>query len=99
VTGHLRANFFIAAILGGLTGACTALLGHTDISFLVSVLIPGLIGSMAIAQNVHAFSLTLAACFNFLFYFLLSLAVGSLVGRLRRSYRSHKSASNGDNLT
>ena len=35
------------------------------------LLLPGLIGSGAVVGNVHAFSLALAACINFLFTFAL----------------------------
>jgi len=43
-------------------------LGYTGLIFASTVAFPGLIGSMLIAGNVHAFSLWIAAILNGIFY-------------------------------
>jgi hypothetical protein len=74
------------------------MLKHTDISLLVFAVILGIFGSMMVARNVHAFSLALAAGFNFLFYFLLSLAIGSVIRKLPSRPRPPIEGSTSDNL-
>lgn len=59
----------------------------SDLGVLVFLLIPGLIVAMAIAGNVHAFALLVATIGNLLFWMLLCLLVGSLIGRIRRRRR------------
>jgi hypothetical protein len=94
---------FVPAIRRGMIGlslfvtivaACaTSLIEQAARSYVVFALLRGLVGSMAIAGNVHAFSLCLAATINFLFYFLLCLAVGTIIQRLR-ARRVHTSKRN-----
>ena len=50
----------------------------------IGFLIPGMIGSMAVSGNVHAFHLWVAALFNFVIYFLVCWAIVSLIGRIYR---------------
>jgi len=55
-------------------------------------IIPGLIGSMAISQNVHAFSLAPAALINTGVHFGVAWAFVSLFARLRRKKLSQGNA-------
>ncbi len=54
---------------------------------LAGLLFPGLLGSMALAGNVHAFSLWVAAAFNGIFYCSLTWAVLSLLTAMSRRFR------------
>jgi len=65
--------------------------------FLVFFTIPGMIGSMAVSGNVHVFPLSIAACFNFAFYFLLTLTVGAIIRALYRRRHSRLEGSTSDN--
>ena len=51
----------------------------------VFLLLPGLIGSMAISGNVHAFPLWVAAIINILFYFGLVWILGVVWTKFRRN--------------
>jgi membrane protein implicated in regulation of membrane protease activity len=59
---------------------------------------PGLLGSAIVAGNVHAFSLWLAACINFMLYLLFTLAAAAIIRALLRRRHSHRDASTSDNL-
>jgi hypothetical protein len=54
---------------------------------LTGVLFPGLLGSMAIAGNVHAFSLWFAAAFNGILYCGLIWVALSLFTAISRKFR------------
>jgi len=82
-------SLLIAIVAAG----ATLLIEQTARSYVVFALLPGLMGSMAIAGNVHAFSLWWAATINFLFYFLVCLAVGTVMQKLR-AHRVHTSKRN-----
>ncbi len=55
--------------------------------FFVPFLIPGLIGSMAVGGNVHAFSLWVAAIINTVFYFLVLWLLSAFFTMLHRKIR------------
>lgn len=55
--------------------------------FALTLLIPGVLGSIAIGGNAHAFHLWIAAAWNFIFYFLLCWVIIALAGRVRRRLR------------
>lgn len=55
---------------------------------IVVLLLPGLIGSMAFAGNVHAYSLWIAAVINAIFYFLLSAIAFKLSEKLVRRFHT-----------
>jgi len=59
---------------------------------------PGLVGSAVVTGNVHAFPLWLAACINFVLYYLFTLAAVAIGRGLLRRIRSHTGASTSDNL-
>jgi hypothetical protein len=67
----MRKIAIIALALGITAAAATLMIESLIPSPLVFVLIPGLIASMAVSGNVHAFHLWIAAVFNFGFYFLV----------------------------
>jgi hypothetical protein len=50
------------------------------------LLIPGILGSIAITGNANAFHLWIAAAWNFIFYFLLCWVIIALVRRVLRRY-------------
>ncbi len=50
----------------------------------IMLLFPGMFGSMAVSGNAHAFHLWVAAIWNFVFYFLVCLALVALIGRIWR---------------
>ena len=54
---------------------------------LTGVLFPGLLGSMAIARNAHAFSLWIAAAFNGILYCCVIWAAFSLASAIGRRSR------------
>jgi hypothetical protein len=56
-------------------------------SFITAVVFPGLLGSMAIGGNAHAFSLWIAAGINFILYFLVVLLICSVSRRILRVFR------------
>ena len=58
-----------------------------DAGFIITaVVFPGLLGSMVIAGNVHAFSLWLAAGINFVFYFTLVWIICAVSIRIVRRF-------------
>ncbi len=79
-----RTNLIVALVVASSAAALTIALEHHDVGFAVSLLVPGLIASMAIAGNVHAFPLGVAAIVNFVFYFLLCWTAGALIRKLLR---------------
>jgi len=52
--------------------------------YAIYALFPGIVGSMAVSNNAHAFHLWIAALLNFFFYFLLCWSTGSLILKLFR---------------
>jgi len=56
--------------------------------FALTLLFPGILGSIAIGGNAHAFHLWIAAAWNFIFYFLLSWVIIALAGRVRRRFHN-----------
>ena len=55
--------------------------------FITAVLFPGLLGSIAIGGNAHAFSLWIAAGINFILYFLVVWMICSVFRRIIRVFR------------
>ena len=89
-----RKNLIIAALLGLVPAIVTLAVEHIahpstnplvyEIQGAALVLLfPGMLGSMAVSGNVHAFHLWVAAVCNFVLYFLLCWAITALIGRLR----------------
>jgi len=98
VTSGAKGNLAIALLLAGVVASLTMMLQHVPLPFfLVFFTIPGIIGSMALSGNVHAFPLWLAAWINFVLYLLLVLAVGAIIRALLRWMRSRPASSTGDN--
>ena len=86
---------FVGCAFGSLTLALQSssfLSAYPTISMgmrsIVVLLMPGLIGSMAFAGNVHAFSLWIAAIINAIFYFLLSAIALRLSEKLIRRFHT-----------
>jgi len=85
-------NTVTALGLGCLVAVLTITMGHWPSSmterqlglYTIGLLLPGILGSMAVNGNVHAFHLWVAALLNFLFYFLLCWSAGAVVIRLFR---------------
>jgi hypothetical protein len=73
-------SLVLAAAVCGLTLSIEGLV--PDTGWVIAFCIPGMIGSMAVSNNVHAFHLWGAAIFNFIFYFLLTWGVIGLGSRL-----------------
>jgi len=80
-------RLIIAAIWGGVIGAMTftieGLAGNAIAIPLMILIFPGLIGSMAITGNVHAFPITLAALLNGFIHTGLCWGVLTLIARVR----------------
>ena len=78
-------------IAAGLLFACLSL-GLESHSALIGIgvflLIPGIIGAIALTGNVHAFPLSIVAAVNFLFYFLLCWFAGVVIQLVRRRRNS-----------
>jgi hypothetical protein len=55
--------------------------------FITAVLFPGLLGSMAISGNAHAFSLWIAAGINCIIYFLMVWMICGVSRRILRWFR------------
>ncbi len=53
----------------------------------LTLITPGLIGSMAVGNNVHAFSLAVAALINAVLYFVLGLISFTLFTKIRSTIR------------
>jgi hypothetical protein len=85
----------IAIIFGATVATATLMIESLSSSQLVFILIPGLIASMAVSGNVHAFPLWIAALVNFGFYFLICLGLGKIVKSIRKRSKaqSHYSGS------
>ena len=85
----------ISALTVGITAALLTLSLYTVGSpslgkagqALAGVAFPGLLGSMAIAGNAHAFSLWVAAAFNGIFYCCLTWAALSLLTAITGRFR------------
>ena len=85
----------IVALAAGIVSALLSVsLEHSAYSFtgdsgyfITAALFPGLLGSMAIAGNVHAFNLWIAAAINFIFYFLVVWMICSVSRRVLRVFR------------
>jgi hypothetical protein len=92
--GH-RVSAGIAAVAGtaavvltiGLESRAAMSMGFSSLRAMSLIALPGLIGSMAIAGGVHAFSLWIAAILNGLLYFGLSWAAASLFNSIRKKFR------------
>ena len=70
VSGRIVCSLILAALVGGLTLSIEGLV--PDAGWLIAFCIPGMIGSMIVSNNVHAFHLWIAAVFNFFVYFILT---------------------------
>jgi len=62
-------------------------MGYSGLTVVSMIAFPGLMGSMVIAGNVHAFSLWVAAFLNGLFYCGLSWAACALLNSIVRRVR------------
>jgi hypothetical protein len=100
-----RRNLIIAATFGIIPAAMTLALEYiahpssNPIVFAIqgasiALLFPGMLGSMAVSGNVHAFHLWVGAVINFILYFLLCWAIAALVGRLHLRFRASRRANN-----
>ena len=70
----------VSLMLGIVAASVTLQIEHVErFSCVIFALMPGLIGSMAMVGNVHDTSLGWAAAINFMIYFLLCLAAGTLI--------------------
>ena len=98
MTSGAKGNLFVALAIGGIAAAMSMGIEHLVTSPIVFTLMPGLIGSMALSGNVHAFPLWISACFNFLFYFPAILALGAIIRLVRRRRLSRIEGSTSDNL-
>jgi hypothetical protein len=85
---------FVALGVGIMTALFSISLEHRvallfgDAGFIIAaVVFPGLLGSMAIAGNVHAFSLWIAAGINFIFYFTFVWIICAVSIRIVRRFR------------
>jgi len=78
----------VASTVGIAMGLTTFSLEHFSWfeHYLVPLLLPGVIGSMAVAGNAHAFSLWIAAIINALFYSLIIWLLGAVLATLRRKF-------------
>jgi hypothetical protein len=88
-------RIYIAALLGALLGGLTLLADKPAFISANPVIgaiqnaamfltIPGLIGSVAVSSNVHAFSLIAAAIINTVIYFCLVLLSFGMLKKVRR---------------
>ena len=77
--GRMVSSLVLATVIGGLTLSIEGLV--PDAGWVIAFCIPGIIGSMIVSNNVHAFHLWVAAIFNFIFYFLLTWGVIGLGSR------------------
>jgi hypothetical protein len=75
-----------ALVLASAVALLTVSVGQLSLytELLIVFCIPGMIGSMAVSNNVHAFHLWVAAIFNFVFYFALTWSIVGLGLRLFR---------------
>jgi hypothetical protein len=84
---HYR-SLLVGIVIGSLFAIATLVLTNTGavpaMQFLIYFLVPGLVLSMAVSGNVHAFHLWVAALGNLAFWLLLCWLVGSIIGRIRR---------------
>ena len=74
--------FVVACLAAGLTLSVERI--ESGEGWLIILLVPGMLGSMIVSNNVHAFALWLASVFNFFFYFILIWGVIGLGSRLFR---------------
>ena len=79
------------ALIGGLTGAVKAIEGISGSPALVPLqavamvlIIPGLLGSTILSDNIHAFSLTFAIVINVVIYFAVGWLLFPLLAKIRR---------------
>jgi hypothetical protein len=70
-----------------LQSAAVVSLGYTGLVFMSAVTLPGLLGSMLVAGNAHAFSLWIAAILNGIFYCGLCWVICALSNALLRKMR------------
>ena len=90
-------NLVIAAVLALVPAALSLFLestGNTIGEFGIAFLFPGMLASIAMSGNAHAFHLWVAALANFLLYFLLCWAIAALIGRAHRRLIAPSSAKN-----
>jgi hypothetical protein len=93
-SGQSRWPFIVALVAGFVTALLTVSLEHSaspsfgDAGFVVmAALLPGLLGSIAIGGNAHAFSLWIAAGINCIFYSLLVWMISGISRRILRLFR------------
>lgn len=85
-SGNLVLGYYFPAAIGLLFAGLTFLVQHAG-SKLIWFLFPGILGAMAIGQNVHAFSLWIAAIVNGAFYAGLTWLAFLIPAAMRRSPR------------
>jgi hypothetical protein len=86
--GVSRWPIFVALAVGIVTALLSISLEYSGFStseiagyVIIAAIFPGILGSIAIAGNVHAFSLWIAAGINCVFYFLIVLKICHVVSR------------------
>ena len=98
-------NLIIAAALGIVPAVLTLMMEHISdpssnpIAFaiqgvVVVLLFPGMLASMAVSGNVHAYHLWVASIANFVIYFLVCWAVVALIGKVYRRLSASRHAKN-----
>jgi hypothetical protein len=92
--GSPRWPLILAMGVGIIAALFTISLEHSvSLSFgnagflITAVVFPGMLGSIAVGGNAHAFSLWLAAGINFIFYFILVWNICGISRRILRRLR------------
>jgi hypothetical protein len=99
-----RKSLIVAALLATIPAALTLglesnsglFLNHYAGSFAqagAALLLPGVLGAIALSGNAHIFHLWIASIWNFIFYFLLCWAIAALIGRAFRRLAKRERAS------
>ncbi len=94
-TGSTSHGTILALVVGGsFAAASLAIEQLSSISanpivgfvqnLVMCLIVPGLVGSMAVSGNVHAFHLWIVAAINGLLYFVLAKLIVSLASSLKR---------------
>lgn len=98
-----RKSLIVAALLACVPAALTLGLESKSDLFLnhfagptadtgTALLLPGILGAIALSGNAHTFHLWIASIWNFIFYFLLCWAIAALIGRTFRRLARTKRA-------
>jgi len=78
-----RTALIVGLVLGVGMAAATLALEQLASSWIVILLFPGLLFSMIVSGNVHAFPLSIAAIGNLLFWLVICWLIGWLIAELR----------------